>query len=111
MAYLFARTIPYRDLFATGVTETIWGAGYFCVLVHHLFRFADEMSQHQQVLGGLRRAVVASIGPVTSETLREYGISPDLEPSHPKMGFLVKETAKRSADLLRSKALKYRRSP
>lgn len=74
------------------------------VQVHHLFRFADEMSQHQQVAGGLRRAVVASIGPVTSETLREYGISPDLEPSHPKMGFLVKEAAERSADLLQSKA-------
>jgi uroporphyrinogen-III synthase len=73
------------------------------VQVHHLFRFADEMSQHQQVAEGLRRTVVASIGPVTSETLREYGISPDLEPSHPKMGFLVKEAAERSADLQHSK--------
>jgi uroporphyrinogen-III synthase len=74
------------------------------IQVHHLFRFADEMSQHQQVAAGLRRAVVGSIGPVTSETLREYGIPPDLEPSHPKMGFLVKETAERSAVLLQNKA-------
>jgi uroporphyrinogen-III synthase len=74
------------------------------VQVHHLFRFADEMGQHEEVTAGLRRAVVGSIGPVTSETLREYGITPDLEPSHPKMGFLVKETAERSAELLRQKS-------
>jgi uroporphyrinogen-III synthase len=70
------------------------------IQLHHLFRFADEMGQHQEVAGGLRRAVVGSIGPVTSETLREYGITPDLEPSHPRMGFLVKELAERSAELL-----------
>ncbi len=77
------------------------------VQVHHLFRFADEMGQHREVADGLRRAVVASIGPITSETLREYGIAPDLEPSHPKMGLLVKETAERSAELLQHK----KRSP
>jgi uroporphyrinogen-III synthase len=73
------------------------------VQVHHLFRFADEMGQHADVVNGLRRAIVGSIGPVTSETLREYGITPELEPSHPKMGFLVKETAEGSAEFLRSK--------
>lgn len=73
------------------------------VQVHHLFRFADEMGHHPEVAGGLQRAVVGSIGPVTSETLREYGITPDLEPSHPKMGFLVKETAERSRQLLAQK--------
>jgi uroporphyrinogen-III synthase len=73
------------------------------VQVHHLFRFADEMGLHQQVADALRRALVGSIGPVTSETLREYGITPDLEPSHPKMGFLIKEMAERSQQLLESK--------
>jgi uroporphyrinogen-III synthase len=73
------------------------------VQVHHLFRFADEMGVHQEVDSGLRRAAIGSIGPVTSETLREYGINADLEPSHPKMGFLVKEMAERSAELLKHK--------
>ncbi len=73
------------------------------VQVHHLFRFADELGQHQKTASALRRTVVGSIGPVTSETLREYGITPDLEPSHPKMGFLVKETAERSAEFLHHK--------
>jgi uroporphyrinogen-III synthase len=73
------------------------------VQVHHLFRFADELGEHKKVAEALSRAVIASIGPVTSETLREFGISPDLEPSHPKMGFLVKETAEKSAELLHHK--------
>jgi uroporphyrinogen-III synthase len=74
------------------------------VQVHHLFRFADELGEHQKVAEGLRRAVIGSIGPVTSETLREFGIRPDLEPSHPKMGFLVKETAEKSTELLHHKS-------
>jgi uroporphyrinogen-III synthase len=47
--------------------------------------------------------VVASIGPTTSEALEEAGVHPDLEPSHPKMGFLVQETAQRAAEILRGK--------
>ncbi|MFZ0813903.1 MAG: uroporphyrinogen-III synthase [Candidatus Sulfotelmatobacter sp.] len=73
------------------------------VQAHHLFQFADEIGEHQKTVNALRRAVVGSIGPVTSETLREYGITPDLEPSHPKMGFLVKETSERSAEFLQHK--------
>ena len=73
------------------------------VQVHHLFRFSDEIGQHRNVSAGLQRAVVGSIGPVTSETLREFGIAPDLEPSHQKMGFLVKETAENSSSLLQRK--------
>jgi uroporphyrinogen-III synthase len=73
------------------------------VQVHHLFRLADEIGLHQEATQSLRRTVVGSIGPVTSETLREYGITPDLEPSHPKMGFLVKETSERSLEFRRHK--------
>jgi uroporphyrinogen-III synthase len=51
----------------------------------------------------LSRMVVASIGPTTSERLREYWIAADLEPSHPKMGYLVSEAADQSATILRQK--------
>jgi uroporphyrinogen-III synthase len=51
----------------------------------------------------LARCVVASIGPTTSEEMREHGIQPDFEPSHPKMGFLVREAAERSGEILRTK--------
>ena len=47
--------------------------------------------------------LVGSIGPVTSDELRAQGIAPDLEPTHPKMGFLVKEVAERSKELLQRK--------
>ena len=73
--------------------------------VHHLFQFAAEMNLRDQLLRGLRRAVVASIGPTTSSTLRDFGIVADLEPTHPKMGFLVKETAEKSHALLQAKAV------
>jgi uroporphyrinogen-III synthase len=55
-------------------------------------------------LKALNRTVVASIGPIASETLRESGVAVDLEPSHPKMGFLVKEAAERSAGLMLKKS-------
>lgn len=69
----------------------------------HLFQVAAEMHLEDAMLSGLQRAVVASIGPTTSEELSRRGITRDLEPSHPKMGFLVKEAAERAADLVQQK--------
>jgi uroporphyrinogen-III synthase len=69
----------------------------------HLMKIADELLLADRVLAGLQRMVVASIGPTTSEELRQRGIHIDLEPSHPKMGFLVREAAEQASDLLRQK--------
>lgn len=69
----------------------------------HLFRIAAEMHLEDAMRSALQRAVVASIGPTTSEELSRRGIARDLEPSHPKMGFLVKEAAERAADLIQQK--------
>lgn len=71
--------------------------------VRHLLEVATGMGLLDQVLQALGKVVVASIGPVTSEELAHHGIQPDMEPTHPKMGFLVKETAERSAELLQAK--------
>lgn len=65
------------------------------VQVHHLVQVADEMGSRESVIAALRKIKIASIGPVTSEGLSEYGLSANLEPSHPKMGFLVREAAER----------------
>ena len=73
------------------------------VQVIHLFQVAAEMKLEDSVRRGLGRAVIASIGPTTSEELQRHGIAADLEPTHPKMGFLVKETAEAVSNLLRSK--------
>jgi len=69
----------------------------------HLFQVAAEMQLEEPVRSGLSRAIVASIGPTTSEELQRHGIRADLEPSHPKMGFLVKEASEQAGELLRQK--------
>ena len=69
----------------------------------HLLQIATEMKEEVALRSALLRMVVASIGPTTSERLREFGIAPDMEPSHPKMGYLVLEAAQRSAEILREK--------
>ena len=71
--------------------------------VEHAFAVAAEEGVVEAVKSALRRGVVASIGPVCSEALRAEGLAPDLEPTHPKMGHLVKETAARAASLLAEK--------
>jgi len=73
------------------------------IQIEHLLRIAAEEGTETAVLSALRKMVVASIGPTTSEALEEAGVHPDLEPTHPKMGFLVQEAAQRAADILRAK--------
>jgi uroporphyrinogen-III synthase len=73
------------------------------VQLTHLFRIAGGMGLEPDLLQGLRRTVVASIGPTTSEEVARRGLSADLEASHPKMGVLVREAAERGVDLLRTK--------
>ena len=74
------------------------------VQVVHLWQVVQDMQVEPQVRRGLARAVVASIGPSTSEELRRHGLAVDLEASHPKFGLLIRELAERSRSLLRSKA-------
>lgn len=66
------------------------------VQIVHLVRVAEELGIGSQVLDGLRRTVIASIGPTTTEALEEFGLKPAFEPSHPKMGLLVREAAERA---------------
>jgi uroporphyrinogen-III synthase len=69
----------------------------------HLLEIADKLKEEDALRRALSRMLVASIGPATSERLREYGIVPDMEPTHPKMGYLVSEAAQRSAEILQRK--------
>ena len=63
------------------------------IQAHHLVQVADRMGVKKGLMASLTKIKVASIGPVTSEALGEYGITVSMEPSHPKMGFLVREAA------------------
>lgn len=73
------------------------------VQVTHLFRIAAELNLENEIRAALGRMVIASVGPTTSETLADFGLRPDIEPSHPKMGFLVNETAERAQEILGGK--------
>jgi uroporphyrinogen-III synthase len=71
--------------------------------IAHLMQVAAEGGVADAVRAGFSDAVVASIGPTTTEALEEYGIEPDITPTQSKMGFLVKETAEQAASILNRK--------
>ena len=73
------------------------------VQVRHLMLVAGEMKLADEVRKSMTNMFVASIGPLTSDELRHNGLPVDMEPSHPKMGFLVSEAASKAAASLRAK--------
>ena len=73
------------------------------VQVQHLLRIAAEAQLEETLRSAFGRIVVGSIGPITSEALRQNGLPVDFEPEHPKMGFLVAEAARRARGLLEEK--------
>lgn len=68
--------------------------------VANLLRLSADVGLEEQLRIALRHVIVASIGPTTSEMLRQNDLPVDLEPEHPKMGHLVLETAQRAQSLL-----------
>src|SRR4051812_38895612 len=71
--------------------------------VANLLRLAQQLSVEQQLRDALKKMVIASVGPTTSEMLREHDLPVDIEPGHPKMGPLIAAAAEKSADILNSK--------
>lgn len=74
--------------------------------VDHVMQILEKDEKVEPFRAALKKMVVASIGPTASERLRHYEWPIDLEPSHPKMGVLVKETSEQADSLLRSKLTK-----
>jgi uroporphyrinogen-III synthase len=68
---------------------------------NHFFQIAG--SDGEALRRAFSRVVVASIGPVCSATLREQGLTVDLEPDRFKMGNLISCIADRAAGLVRQK--------
>ncbi len=73
------------------------------IQIVHLLRIAEEMNLEKEVRRGFARSLIGSIGPITSQELREQGFEADFEPAHPKMGFLLNEAAQRGVELLEKK--------
>ncbi len=57
--------------------------------VHNLFAVAEPLGRSDALRADLGRALIASIGPVASNALREFGLSPTIEASPPKLGPLI----------------------
>lgn len=83
------------DLLAGRYSAVLFTTG---VQIDHLLQVASLRRQSDEVEEALRRVFVASIGPTCTEALQEHGIQPALEPSHPKMGILVREAGLAFAD-------------
>jgi uroporphyrinogen-III synthase len=73
--------------------------------VHTLFQVVagDSPGGAAQLRDALRRLVVASVGPICSDALREHGVPPDVQPEHPKLGPLVSELSRQANTLLANK--------
>lgn len=71
--------------------------------VDHVMEVLGKDGTLRPFRAALKKMVVASIGPTASERLRHYEWPIDLEPSHAKMGVLVKETSEQIHALLHQK--------
>ena len=71
--------------------------------VDHVMQMLGKDGKVEPFRAAIEKMVIASIGPTASERLRHHEWPIDLEPSHPKMGVLVKETSKQAHRLLEAK--------
>lgn len=71
--------------------------------VVNFFEAARRAKVARLVKKGLSGAVVASVGPSTTETLEGFGVSVDYEPDATEMGALIEGLASRAAALLEKK--------
>ncbi|HMU28946.1 MAG: uroporphyrinogen-III synthase [Nitrospira sp.] len=69
----------------------------------HLIQLAEQEGETAMFKQACGRLVLASIGPTASERIRSHGLTVDFEPSHGKMGILVKETSEQALRLLATK--------
>ncbi|MFN3192485.1 MAG: uroporphyrinogen decarboxylase [Aureliella sp.] len=74
--------------------------------VANLLRQSETMGVEDRLRDALKQLIVASIGPTTSEMLRQNELPVDLEPEHPKMGHLVIESAARSHSMIAGRGVR-----
>ncbi len=73
------------------------------IQVEHVMKLLEQNRRAEEFQQALRQMVVASIGQIASERLRSYSLPVDLEPSHSKMGILVKEASEKAGAMLQGK--------
>ncbi|MCA8982335.1 MAG: uroporphyrinogen-III synthase [Planctomycetaceae bacterium] len=60
--------------------------------VDNVLAAAEQINLLEPFRQTLEKTMIASIGPTCSDRLRELGFTPAMEPSHPKMAHLVRES-------------------
>ena len=73
------------------------------IQVENVFQVARQNGLDSKLAESLAGTLLVSIGPVCSEALARFGIEPDFEPQHPKMGFMIGELALSVQKLLNAK--------
>lgn len=71
--------------------------------VDHVVQLLDAAEKLAAFRDALEKTMVASIGPVTSQRLHDHHLPVHFEPSHAKMGVLVKEAGEHAAEILHRK--------
>jgi uroporphyrinogen-III synthase len=71
--------------------------------VDHVMRVLEQDGKVERFRAELEKLVVASIGPTASERLHHHGWPVDFEPSHSRMGILVKEVSEQASSILDEK--------
>jgi len=74
------------------------------VQVDHMLKVLGNDDAITRFKNAFAQMMVASIGQIASERLRQNGLPVDLEPSHPKMGILVKEASLVAHSILSKKS-------
>jgi uroporphyrinogen-III synthase len=72
--------------------------------IDHVMQMAERDQKAQPFREACKKMVVASIGPTATESLKHHELEVDFEPSHPKMGVLVKEFSQRVHSLRQAKS-------
>jgi uroporphyrinogen-III synthase len=88
-------TTPLHTL-VTDIMQQRVGAVVFTsqIQARHLFLVAEGTVSHDELAQALNtQTIVASIGPTCTAVLRDLGVTPHVEPQHPKIGYLMKALA------------------
>jgi uroporphyrinogen-III synthase len=80
-----------RDLLVGHVDAIVFTSQ---IQARHLLLIAQEMGVAEELKQALNnKTIVASVGPTCTAVLQQLGVTPHVEPEHPKMGHLMKTLA------------------
>jgi len=71
--------------------------------VDHMLSVAAQDGLDGRLRSAFAKLVISSVGPVCTQVLQQFGLTPDVQPPHPKMGSLIAEVAASASRVLAAK--------